>query len=63
MRAELAGVTVFDTIDGGLVHESNLLPVLYVPEADVDSGLLEPTDHRTHCPFKGDASYWSVRVR
>ncbi|HET9666944.1 MAG TPA: DUF427 domain-containing protein, partial [Desertimonas sp.] len=63
VRAELAGVTVFDTIDGGLVHESNLLPVLYVPEADVDSALLEPTDHRTHCPFKGDASYWSVRVR
>ena len=62
VRAELAGVTVFDTIDGGLVHESNLLPVLYVPEADVDMGLLEPTDHRTHCPFKGDASYWSVRV-
>ncbi len=62
VRAELAGVTVFDTIDGGLVHESNLLPVLYVPEADVDIGLLEPTDHRTHCPFKGDASYWSVRV-
>ena len=24
--------------------------------------LLEPTDHTTHCPFKGDASYWSVRV-
>ena len=49
-------------IDGGLVHESNLLPVLYVPDADVDMGLLEPTDHSTHCPFKGDASYWSVRV-
>ena len=62
VRAELAGATVFDTVDGGLVHESNLLPVLYVPEADVDRRLLEPTDLTTHCPFKGDASYWSVRV-
>ena len=25
-------------------------------------GLLEPSDHTTHCPFKGDASYWSLRV-
>ena len=24
--------------------------------------MLEPSDHSTHCPFKGDASYWSVRV-
>jgi uncharacterized protein (DUF427 family) len=62
VRAELDGVTVFDTLDGGLVHESNLLPMLYVPAADVDMSLLEPTDLSTHCPFKGDASYWSVRV-
>ncbi len=62
VRAELAGVTVFDTLDGALVHESNLLPVLYVPEADVDMALLEATDHSSHCPFKGDASYWSVRA-
>ena len=53
VRAELAGVTVFDTIDGGLVHESNLLPVLYVPEADVDIGLLEPTDHQHALPVQG----------
>ncbi len=62
VRAEFAGVTVFDTLDGGLVHESNLLPMLYVPEVDVDTSLLEATDRSTHCPFKGDASYWSVRV-
>ena len=62
VRAELGGVTVLDTLDGALVHESNLLPMLYVPAADVDTGLLEPTDLSTHCPFKGDAAYWSVRV-
>ncbi|MET0458273.1 MAG: DUF427 domain-containing protein [Ilumatobacteraceae bacterium] len=62
VRAELDGVTVFDTLDGALVHESNLLPMLYVPADDVDMSLLEPTELSTHCPFKGDASYWSVRV-
>ncbi|MEO1059637.1 MAG: DUF427 domain-containing protein [Actinomycetota bacterium] len=61
-RAEIDGVTLFDTVDGQLVHESNIPPVLYVPVDDVDMALLEPTDHSTHCPFKGDASYWSARV-
>lgn len=62
VRAELAGATVLDTTGGRLLHESQMLPVLYVPEADVDAELLEPTDHHTTCPFKGEASYWSVRV-
>ncbi|MFP4513471.1 MAG: DUF427 domain-containing protein [Acidimicrobiales bacterium] len=62
VRATFAGATVLDTTRGQLLHESNLLPVLYVPDADVRVDLLEPTDHTTHCPFKGDASYWSIRV-
>lgn len=60
VRAVLAGATVLDTRRGRLLHESGLLPTLYVPEEDVDSTLLEPTDHTTHCPFKGDAAYWTV---
>jgi uncharacterized protein (DUF427 family) len=59
VRAELGGETVLDTTDAVLVHESNLLPVLYVPREDVLVELT-PTDHSTHCPFKGDASYWSI---
>lgn len=62
VRAEFAGATVLDTIDGALLHESNMLAKLYVPEADVDMSLLEASELTTHCPFKGDASYWSVRV-
>jgi uncharacterized protein (DUF427 family) len=63
VRAEVDGETVFDTVDGRLLHESNLLPVLYVPRSDVREDLLEPTDHHTHCPFKGSASYWTVAGR
>ena len=62
VRAEFNGATVLDTSEGVLLHESNLLPVLYVPERDVQADLLRPTDHHTHCPFKGDASYWSIHV-
>lgn len=62
VRATFAGETVLDTDRGMLLHESNILPVLYVPEEDVRAGLLQRTDHSTHCPFKGDASYWSISV-
>ena len=34
----------------------------YIPRADVDMSLLESTDHLTHCPYKGDASYFSIPV-
>ena len=62
VRAQLAGETVLDSTRGALLHESQILPRLYVPLEDVRADLLERTDHATHCPFKGDASYWSVRV-
>jgi uncharacterized protein (DUF427 family) len=48
--------------DAKLLHETGYLPVYYLPEDDVRTDLLHPTDHTTHCPFKGDASYWSIRV-
>lgn len=61
-RATFGGETVVDTTRGHLLHESNILPVLYVPEADVRQDLLVSTDLTTHCPFKGDAAYWSIVV-
>jgi uncharacterized protein (DUF427 family) len=62
VRARFAGEVVLDSTRGALLHESNILPRLYVPLEDVRADLLERTEHTTHCPFKGDASYWSVRV-
>lgn len=62
VRGELAGRTVLDTRRARMLHESRLLPQWYVPLDDVDASLLTRTDHATHCPFKGDASYWTVRV-
>ncbi|MDX6644145.1 MAG: hypothetical protein QOD76_2107 [Solirubrobacteraceae bacterium] len=62
VRGVFAGETIVDSTRAKLMHETGLLPVYYFPEEDVDADLLEATEHSTHCPFKGDASYWSVVV-
>jgi len=54
------GIAVADTERAVLLHETRLAPVLYFPKADVRMDLLEPTGYRTHCPFKGDATYWTL---
>jgi uncharacterized protein (DUF427 family) len=62
LRGVFAGETVFDTTGARLLHETGHLPVYYVPEDSLRDDLLEPTDHTTHCPHKGDARYRSIRV-
>jgi uncharacterized protein (DUF427 family) len=62
VRAVFGGETTLDTTSGMLLHESNLRPQLYLPRSDIRDDLLNSTDHRTYCPFKGDARYWSVTV-
>ncbi len=44
-----------------LLTESPYPPVLYVPFGDIDFERLEKTTTSTHCPYKGDATYWSVK--
>jgi uncharacterized protein (DUF427 family) len=62
VRAILGDRTVLDTVRGHLLHETNILPVLYVPIEDIDASALEPSEKHTRCPFKGEASYWSLRA-
>ena len=56
----LAGKTIAETDRSLTLQEANYPPVTYVPREDVDLSLLERTDHSTHCPYKGDASYYSI---
>ena len=58
----LAGSTVIaDTQQPIAVRESRHHPVWYLPMADVDQTLIEATETSTYCPFKGHASYWTLR--
>ena len=60
VRGTLAGVTVVDSVNAMLMLEQGLVPVYYFPRDDVKMELLTPTDQHSHCPHKGDATYWSV---
>lgn len=62
VRVELEGTTIADSRRMKALHETGHLMVLYFPREDLETSLLEATDHRSECPFKGTASYWSVRV-
>lgn len=62
IRAVLDDVTVLDTTDALLLHETRIHPVHYVPVSALDAGLLVPSDTTTHCPFKGDAVYHHLQV-
>ena len=62
IHASLAGEVVFDTRRAKTLYEGRLRPRVYVPVEDLNRDVLEPTGHSTHCPFKGDASYWSIRA-
>lgn len=60
LRAIVGGRVVLDSTRACLLHETGLQVVPYVPLDDLDASALERTDTTTHCPFKGDASYWTV---
>ena len=60
LRIMLDSTLIADTTRALVLHETRHAPTFYIPWDDVRSGHLERTTHRTYCPFKGDASYWSV---
>ncbi len=60
IRALIGDRVVLDTSRAKLLHESNILPRVYAPLEDFDAGLLSRTETTTHCPFKGDASYFTA---
>ncbi len=62
VTVRVGGVTVAAS-DGALALAEASYPVVqYIPIGDVDQSLLQRTDTQTYCPYKGDASYYSVRV-
>jgi class 3 adenylate cyclase/uncharacterized protein (DUF427 family) len=62
VRVEFNGACVADSRRAVVVHETRLPPAYYFPAEDVRMDLLVRTQHATHCPFKGNASYWTLKV-
>ena len=62
VRVKFNGEWIADSTGAHLLFETRHLPVYYFPRGDVRMDLLRPTDHHTFCPYKGTASYWTIRV-
>ena len=56
------GAVVADTERALVLREASYEPAFYVPFRDCAQACFEPTERSTHCPFKGDARYWTLRA-
>jgi uncharacterized protein (DUF427 family) len=62
VRVEVDGVTVAGSTSPRLLFETGLPVRYYLPKTHVHMDLLVPTDSLTHCPYKGEAEWSSVRA-
>jgi uncharacterized protein (DUF427 family) len=62
VRVVFNGRVVADSTRALKLREASLRPVLYIPRADADMSLLVRSTHASHCPYKGDAAYYSLNV-
>lgn len=61
IRVRLGDVVLAESSDALVLREADLAPVYYIPRSHVALTELWPSGTRTHCPYKGDASYFSTR--
>ena len=60
IRVMLGGFIVAETTQALNLQEANYPPVQYIPREDAQMDLFERTERVTHCPYKGDARYYTV---
>ncbi|MFT4276473.1 MAG: DUF427 domain-containing protein [Rhodopseudomonas sp.] len=60
VRISAGGRVIAETRRALTLREASYPPVQYIPREDADMRLLEKTARVTHCPYKGDASYFSI---
>src|SRR6202045_2002980 len=60
VRVLADGVVIADTTHALTLKEASYPAVQYVPRSDAKMELLKKTERVTHCPYKGDASYFSI---
>ena len=56
----VGGKVIADTRDALTLREASYPAVQYIPRRDVDMAALTRNEHTTYCPYKGDASYYSI---
>lgn len=62
VRVSAAGAAVADTGKALTLKEASYPAVQYIPRTDANMALLTRSTHVTHCPYKGDANYFSINV-
>ena len=62
VRVEVDETTIAESSSPRLLFETGLPVRYYLPKTHVRMDLLTPTDTATHCPYKGQAEWWSVRA-
>jgi uncharacterized protein (DUF427 family) len=62
VRVTAGDIVIAETSKALTLKEAKYPAVQYVPREDANMALLERTDRVTHCPYKGDASYYSVKA-
>lgn len=62
LRVSLGGEQIAASERAVRLDEANYPPRYYLPAEDVDMNKLSATEHASHCPFKGDARYWTVNA-
>jgi uncharacterized protein (DUF427 family) len=62
VRVIFNGEVVAETERALVLQEASYKPVFYIPRDDAQMALFARTGHSTHCPYKGDASYYTIKV-
>lgn len=62
VQVKFGGRVVADSTRALTLQEASYPPVQYIPREDAQMDLFRPTAHKTHCPYKGDASYFSLNA-
>ena len=60
VRVSAGGIVIADTTHALTLKEARYPAVQYIPRKDANLAALSRTDRVTHCPYKGDANYFSV---
>lgn len=58
-----AGAVIGESTNALELVEGDYPPVIYFPRADVAMAFLEPTDLSSECPYKGEASYFTIEAK